>query len=198
MSASASSLKRLGRPCAPSSPPARCGSLPTWSRRTPAVACFATYTRQTAWWLLNWPARAWARALPVAPNLAEREAIDRAVAAARAANVGIWALNSASVALSVDKIQEIVTLTNTGPGPLDVSGWWLVSLRGKQGFRFPPGTTIGPGETLRVVSGQASGAHRFQQRNVWNNSDPDPAELRRLDGRIVAVWDDPESRESQR
>ena len=140
----------------------------------------------------------WARALPVAPNLAEREAIDRAVAAARAANVGIWALDTASVALSVDKIQEVVTLTNTGSGPLNVSGWWLVSLRGKQGFRFPPGTIIGPGETLRVVSGQASGAHRFQQRNVWNNSDPDPAELRRLDGRIVAVWDDPESRESQR
>ena len=135
----------------------------------------------------------WARSLPVAPNLAEREAIDRAVAAARAANVGIWALDTASVALTVDKVQEVVTLTNTGSGPLDVGGWWLVSLRGKQGYRFPAETTIGPGETLRVVSGQASGTHRFQQRNVWNNSDPDPAELRSPDGRIVALWDDPGS-----
>ena len=140
----------------------------------------------------------WARALPVAPNLTERESIELAVATARAANVGIWTLDSASVELTVDKVREVVTLTNTGTGPLDVGGWWLVSLRGKQGFRFPLETTLGPGETLRVVSGQAAGVHRFQHRNVWNNNSPDPAELRRSDGRIVAVWDDSGFRESKR
>ena len=133
----------------------------------------------------------WARALPVAPNLAERNAIDRAVAEARAADTGIWALNTARVTLTVDKVQEVVTLTNQGSAPLDISGWWLVSLRGKQGYRFPRGTTIDPGISLRVVSGQAEGTHRFQQRNVWNNNNTDPAELRRSDGRIAAVWDDP-------
>ena len=140
----------------------------------------------------------WARALPVSPNLAEQEAIDAAVAEARAANRGIWALASAGVALTIDKVREVAMLTNTGSAPLDISGWWLVSLRGKQGYRFPPGTTIAPGANLTVVSGQASGKHRFQQRNVWNNSDPDPAELRRPDGRIVAAWDDPESRTTGR
>ena len=140
----------------------------------------------------------WVRALPIAPNLAEREAIQLAVAQARAANVGIWALDTADVALTVDKVREVVTLTNTGTGPLVVGGWWLVSLRGKQGFRFPLGTTIGSGETLRVVSGQAAGVYRFQHRNVWNNSSPDPAELRRGDGRIAAVWDDSGSGESKR
>lgn len=133
----------------------------------------------------------WARSLPIAPNLAQQDAIHRAVVEARAADRGIWALNSASVTLTVDKVREVATLTNTGPVPLQISGWWLVSLRGKQGYRFPPGTTIAPGAKLMVVSSQASGKHRFQQRNVWNNSDPDPAELRRPDGRIVAVWDDP-------
>lgn len=132
----------------------------------------------------------WARALPVPPNLAQMDAIQRAVTEARAANVGIWALDSAEVSITVDKIQEVATLANTGSAPLDVSGWWLVSLRGKQSYRFPARTTLAPGATLRVASGGVPGSHRFQQRNVWNNSSPDPAELRRADGRVVAVWDD--------
>ncbi len=140
----------------------------------------------------------WARALPVSPNLAHREAIDRAVAEARAGDKGMWALGVADISLTVDKIGEVVTLANHGPSPLDIGGWWLVSLRGKQGYRFPPGTTIALRANLTVVSGQASGTHRFQQRNVWNNSDPDPAELRRPDGRIVAVWDDSESQKTGR
>ena len=132
----------------------------------------------------------WVRALPIPPNLAEREVIDRAVAEARTAARGIWALDVGGVSLTVDKVKEVVTLTNTGSAPLDISGWWLVSLRGKQSYRFPTKTTITPGETLQVVSGEAPGTHRFQPRNVWNNANPDPAELRRTDGRIVAVWDD--------
>lgn len=140
----------------------------------------------------------WARALPIDPNLAEREAIDNAVAQARAADRGFWALGTASVSLSVDKVREVVILTNTGSEPLVLAGWWLVSLRGKQSYRFPPRTTIDPGATVQVVSGQASGAHRFALRNVWNNSNPDPAELRRPDGRIVAVWDDSVPSEPER
>ncbi|MDE2901883.1 MAG: lamin tail domain-containing protein [Chloroflexota bacterium] len=132
----------------------------------------------------------WARALPIPPNLSQREAIQRAVAEARAADVGIWALDTAAVSITVDKVREVATLTNAGSAPLDVSGWWLVSLRGKQSYRFPATTTLAPRATLRVVSGGATGSHRFQQRNVWNNSSPDPAELRRPDGRVVAVWDD--------
>ncbi len=135
----------------------------------------------------------WVRALPVPPNLAQREVIDHAVAEARAGAHGIWALTAADVSLSVDKVKEVVTLTNSGSAPLDISGWWLVSLRGKQSYRFPTQTTIAPGETLEVASGETPGPHRFQQRNVWNNSRPDPAELRRTDGRIVGVWDDPAS-----
>ncbi len=142
--------------------------------------------------------RGWARALPVSPNLAEQEAINGAVAEARAGDQGIWALGDAGISLAVDKVGEVVTITNDGPSPLDIGGWRLVSLRGKQGYRFPPGTGIAPGANLTVVSGQASGTHRFEQRNVWNNSDPDPAELRRPDGRIVAVWDDSESQPTGR
>ena len=132
----------------------------------------------------------WVRALPIPPNLAEREVIDRAVAEARTAARGIWALDVGGVSLTVDKVREVVMLSNAGSESLDISGWWLVSLRGKQSYQFPPQITIAPGQDLRVVSGGAPGTHRFRKRNVWNNANPDPAELRRTDGRIVAVWDD--------
>jgi micrococcal nuclease len=134
--------------------------------------------------------RGWARALPVAPNLAEQDTVDAAVVEARAAGRGIWALRTVSLTLTVDKVREVVTLTNPGTAQLDVSGWWLVSLRGKQAYRFPPGTIVEAGASLRVDSGDGSAVHRFPQRNVWNNTRPDPAELRRDDGRIAAVWDD--------
>lgn len=139
---------------------------------------------------VNLARQGWARALPIPPNLAQMEAIQRAVAEARAADVGIWALDTAAVSMTVDKVREVATLANKGSAPLDVSGWWLVSLRGKQSYRFPAKTILAPGARLRVVSGGVPGSHRFQQRNVWNNSSPDPAELRRADGRVVAVWDD--------
>ena len=132
----------------------------------------------------------WARALPVAPNLAEQDAVDAAVVEARAVGRGIWALQAVGLRLTVDKVREISTLSNTGTAQLDVSGWWLVSLRGKQTYRFPPGTIVEAGGSLRVASGDSSALHRFSQRNVWNNTRPDPAELRRNDGRIAAVWDD--------
>jgi len=135
--------------------------------------------------------RGWTRALPIAPNLARQEIINHAVAEARSANRGIWALDSASVTLTIDKVDELATLTNTGPMPLDIGGWWLVSLRGKQVYRFPARTRIDPAKSLRVGSGRAADTHHFAERNVWNNSKPDPAELRRLDGRVAAVWDDP-------
>ena len=114
----------------------------------------------------------WVRALPIPPNLAEREVIDRAVAEARAAARGIWALDVGGVSLSVDKVKEVVTLANTGSAPLDISGWWLVSLRGKQSYRFPTKTTITPGETLQVVSGGDPGhasipaAQRLEQHQT--------------------------------
>ena len=112
----------------------------------------------------------WARALSIFPNLTQRETIDRAVMDARAADRGIWALGAGGVSLSVDKVKEVVTVANTGAATLDLSGWWLVSLRGKQSYRLPPGTRVDPGATLRVVSGDTSSPQRFRQRNVWNNT----------------------------
>ena len=133
----------------------------------------------------------WARALTLAPNLAYREEIAAAVAAARAERRGIW--SPSSIEMEVDKEAEIVTIRNAGADRVDLSGWWLVSLRGAQAFRFPSGATLTPGGQLTVVSGEVTGDLAFDRRNVWNNSRQDPAELRRPDGRVAAFWDDADS-----
>ncbi len=132
----------------------------------------------------------WARALPVAPNLAHQNAIAAAAAQARQDGVGIWALTAVDLTLTVDKAEEIAALSTAGGAPVDVSGWWLVSLRGAQVFTFPAGSVVAPGAPLTVAAGKAAGALRFGRSPVWSNGSRDPGELRRPDGRIAAVWDD--------
>ncbi len=132
-----------------------------------------------------------ARALPRPPNLAQRKAIDAAVAEAREAERGMWA-PLAGLEIEVDKSAEVATLRNTSDAVVDLSGWWLVSMRGAQAFRFPPGQRLAPGAELHVAAGEAPGELRFGDRNVWNNAQQDPAELRRPDGRVAATWEDPD------
>ncbi len=133
----------------------------------------------------------WARTLTRAPNLAYRDEIAAAVAAARAEGRGMW--SPAGLQLDVDKEAEIVTIRNVGADRVDLSGWWLVSLRAAQTFRFPSGSTLAPGGQLTVTSGEATGDFRFDRRNVWNNSRQDSGEVRRPDGRVAAFWDDEDS-----
>ena len=135
----------------------------------------------------------WVRALPIPPNLAEREVIDRAVAEARTAARGIWALDVGGVSLTVDKVREVVMLSNAGSEPLDISGWWLVSLRGKQSYRFQPRPPSPRAKTFGSCQGEPRARIDSGSATSGTTPDPDPAELRRTDGRIVAVWDDPAS-----
>ena len=134
----------------------------------------------------------WARALERPPNLLYRAPIAAAVAEARRNRRGIWAAATDGLTLAVDKEGEIVTLHNASSESIDLTGWWLVSLRGGQAFRFPGGTVIGPGARLRVTSGERAGKLQFGARNVWNNQQRDSAELRRPDGRVASYWDDPD------
>jgi len=133
-----------------------------------------------------------ARALPIAPNLAQRDAIAAAVDEARAQSRGLWAL-VAGLGLHVDKVAERVTVTNRSGREVTLAGWWLVSLRGGQAFKLPSDTALAAGASLTVSSAGEPGSLRWPGRNVWNNSRADPGELRMPDGRVAAVWDDPSS-----
>ena len=88
--------------------------------------------------------------------------------------------NSGSVVITtVNKVMEYVDLQNVGNGPVDLSGWKLVSVTGNQSC--PLRGVIGPNEMLRVWSGKGdSGLSCEFAFNIWNDNQADPAVL--IDG----------------
>jgi micrococcal nuclease len=79
----------------------------------------------------------------------------------------------------VDKRAEYVDIYNDGDQGQDLGGWMLVSVKGNQTCGL--GGILGPGESLRIWAlaedaGQGGYNCGFG-RNIWNNSESDPAEL---------------------
>jgi hypothetical protein len=80
------------------------------------------------------------------------------------------------VIVTVNKTMEYVDLQNVGNGPVDLSGWRLVSVTGNQSC--PLRGVIGPNEMLRVWSGKGdSGLSCEFAFNIWNDNQADPALL---------------------
>jgi micrococcal nuclease len=83
---------------------------------------------------------------------------------------------------------EYVVVANGGADPVDLSGWTLTDEAGHR-YRFPAGTTLASGESLRVVTGSGSdGDGRLYWGRggaVWNNGG-DTATLQDESGRVVA------------
>lgn len=79
--------------------------------------------------------------------------------------------------VAVDKDREIVTLEGAG----DLTGWHIRSERGGQVYYFPSGFTMN-GERVEVISGRPRFGDTptqlwWDEGNVWNNSELDPAVL---------------------
>jgi micrococcal nuclease len=83
---------------------------------------------------------------------------------------------------------EYVVLVNEGADAVDLSGWTLTDEAGHR-YRFPSGTTLASGQSLRVVTGSGTdGEGRLYWGRggaVWNNGG-DTATLRDGSGRVVA------------
>lgn len=95
-----------------------------------------------------------------------------------------------SMSLKVNEQAETATITNTGSGPVELTEWTLVSVRGNQIFdAFPDGFLLNPGESVTVTSGptarQGTGFLRWTTQNIWSNSG-DPGKLIDADGHVVA------------
>lgn len=96
-----------------------------------------------------------------------------------------------SIAITMlDKTAEYVEITNNGSEPINMTGWYIVSVKGDQTYNFPNGFTISPGNSMEIVSGNATGDLQWTTDNVWNNSQSDPAELHDNNGNLVSKWDD--------
>ena len=87
----------------------------------------------------------------------------------------------------VNKVSEIVTITNTGTVDVDMTGWVLVSVKGDQRYTFPA-YTLKAGMSVTVASGGASGDLIWTSANIWNNSDYDPAELYDSQGVLISTF----------
>ncbi len=87
--------------------------------------------------------------------------------------------------LTVNKPQEYVDIQNVGKGPVDLSGWKLVSETGNQ-----PCTLSGilqPNEALRIWARTGSpGLSCDYGFNIWNDNQADPAVLYDPQGKEVS------------
>jgi Lamin Tail Domain len=96
--------------------------------------------------------------------------------------------------LSVDRVGEVATITNTGGQPISLAGFTLRSVKGDQRFTF--GAQVGalqPNSTLRVKSGPSAtgnvpGTINWTTNFIWNN-ESDPAEL--IDSNMTVVAEEP-------
>jgi micrococcal nuclease len=89
----------------------------------------------------------------------------------------------------LDKVLEIVTISGAG----NLSGWYLISVRGNQRYDFPNNFTLNG--TVQVRSAVAAFSNSPTQlwwtsANQWNNSDDDDAVLYNCLGQQVSYFDD--------
>jgi beta-lactamase superfamily II metal-dependent hydrolase len=91
---------------------------------------------------------------------------------------------------SVDKVAEIVKIRNDSATSLNMSNWTLVSVAGNQTYSFPNGFNLGAGCEVQVTSGRKAvddgiNSLLWCKSYIWNNDDPDPAELYDSEGNLL-------------
>jgi len=144
-----------------------------------------------------------ARAYP--PDTGRQAELARAQREARAAGVGIWAVQDGAAPsltsvpnavtlptappsqslrpiiriVAVDVRAEVVTLDNAGGQPQDLAGWVLVSERGNQACELSG--ELRPGERLEVwargIDADKGGFNCGFPSNIWSDVEPDAAVL---------------------
>lgn len=95
--------------------------------------------------------------------------------------------------ISVDLVKEIVIIKNKGVNQVDISGWKLVSEKGKQEFIFPTETVLEKGDELKIICGkdliEQANTLIWPENNIWNNKG-DPAVLYNLKGEKISYFDE--------
>ena len=94
------------------------------------------------------------------------------------------------VITGLDKKAECVSIKNISDKDIDLTSWYIVSVRGEQKYKFPNGYIIKAGAEIKVVSYQATGDLVWTTANMWSNTKSDPAELYNAEGFLQSRWDD--------
>jgi len=99
--------------------------------------------------------------------------------------------DSDSVAItSIDLQGEVVTIKNNSNWPVEMTGWYLVSVIGNQTYYFPSGFVLEAGETVYITSGRNAKDDgvkylKWTGSYIWNN-DGDPGKLYNKNGVLVS------------
>lgn len=73
----------------------------------------------------------------------------------------------------LDCKSELVTITNGGTAPVDLSGWKIHDNGSANTFSFPAGTTLAAGASVSIRSGKTApkaGEIAWKTNDVWNNA----------------------------
>ncbi len=101
--------------------------------------------------------------------------------------------NTGSVVITaLNKKAEYIVIKNTGDNAIDLSGWWILSVKGGQKFTFTK-YVLQPGDSVKVGDSKTNADvdfHWLDGRGTWNNSEKDPAELYNAAGELVSRYDD--------
>lgn len=137
-----------------------------------------------------------ANAATYPPDVSCADLFREAEAYARDNSLGLWASLPVATAtlqasgtpsviiVAVNKQAEYVDIKNVGSSPVNLNGWTLVSEKGNQACSL--GGILEPGVTLRIWAGtNATGFSCGYNKNIWNNSEPDPAVLYDAQGHEV-------------
>lgn len=76
--------------------------------------------------------------------------------------------------------KSVITISNTD---IDLQGWKIVSVTGKQEFTFPK-YMLKKGGTITITSGKDN-KNNGDLVNVWNNDKNDPGELYDSAGNLI-------------
>jgi endonuclease YncB( thermonuclease family) len=147
---------------------------------------------------------AWSEAHP--PDTKYQAVLDEAESEAMLAKIGIWQEEGEPPPIFVENVQitdifydglvpnvesdEYVEITNLSDQPQDLEGCVLIDVSdGHPSFIFPS-YILAPGESVRVYTNEYHpewGGFSFESPTaVWNNSEPDTAELRDNQGNILS------------
>lgn len=147
---------------------------------------------------------AWSEAYP--PDTKYQAVLDEAESEAMLAKIGIWQEEEEPLPIFVENVQitdifydglvpnvesdEYVEITNLSDQPQNLLGCVLIDIdEGYPSFTFPD-YTLQPGESVRVYTNEYHpewGGFSFESPTaIWNNSEPDTAELRDSDGNVLS------------
>jgi micrococcal nuclease len=143
------------------------------------------------------------------PDTAYADTFDTAQATARAGSVGMWAQDACGPATAAevditdlvwdppgsdnDNLNgEVVTITNTGTAPVDLTGWVLKDESASHRYQFPAGFTLLGDEAATVHTGCGTDTDTdlywcWTSSAIWNN-DGDTAFLLDPNGNIAVSY----------